>query len=155
MKAPCLTPLPLPLSLLLLRPPGGRPCCRTSYLPACSTSSPLHSPLFLHCLLPASPPSPSPVQWPLSKCVFVSPSEAQCVSATWPQATHDQWSTAKTIRQETLLSSHHLWLRRFSFRSPPLIRLRSILNCETGFFPILSTKTIQQLSKLKKHKFTD
>lgn len=36
---------------------------------------------------PPSPPSFfPPVHWPLSKCVFASPSEARCVSATWPQA---------------------------------------------------------------------
>lgn len=96
---------------------------RTPRLPPCSTSAQLHS-LFLSSsslLLRLFHPL-SPVHWPLSKCVFVSPSEAQCVSARWPQANHHQWSTAKTIRQETpllavppLLSFHHLWLCWFSF----------------------------------------
>lgn len=64
----------------------------------------------------------SPVQWPLSKYVFVSFSEAQCVSARWPKAAHDQWTMAKTIRQGTpllavppLLPSHHLWFCCCSF----------------------------------------
>lgn len=105
---------PLSLRMALLRTPR---------LPPCSTSAQLHSLFLSSCSLLLRLFHPlSPVQWPLSKCVFVSSSEAQCVSARWPQATHDQWSTAKTIRQETpllavppLLSSHHLWLCWFSF----------------------------------------
>lgn len=73
-------------SLPLPPPPcrASSPSSCASYLPPRSTSSLLHSllltpPPLLLTLLP-------PVHWPLSKCVFASPSEAQCVSATWPQA---------------------------------------------------------------------
>ncbi len=106
------------LSSVLVHGPAPNLC-----LPPCSTSAQLHllflsnSSIFLLLFHPLSP-----VQWPLSKCVFVSLSEAQCVSARWPEATHDQWSTAKTIRQGTpllaippLLSFHHLWFCCFSF----------------------------------------
>ena len=65
--------------------------------PLRSTSTSPHSIFPSHkssssCLLLSS------LHWPLTKCVFVSLTEAQCVCARWPEAAHDQWSTAKNVK---------------------------------------------------------
>lgn len=82
---------------------------------------------------------------PSSKCVFcVSLLEALCVSARWPEATQDQWTMAKTIRQGTPLLAVPPWflfsfsLLSLSFSSFPII-------CLTLLFPIGYSKAKMSL----------
>lgn len=99
---------------------------------------------------------------PLSKCVFcVSLLEALCVIARWPEATQDQWSMAKTIRQGTPLLAVPPWffssfsLLSLSFSSFPITCLTLLL-----LFPIRYSKAKMSLvitsineSQTDKHDF--
>lgn len=99
-------------------------------------------------LVPFLPrPHPLLIYSPSSKCVFcVSLLEALCVSARWPEATQDQWTMAKTIRQGSPLLAVPPWflfsfsLLSLSFSSFPIICLTLLL-----LFPIRYSKAKMSL----------